>query len=711
MRRTRPAHTRATLLAAAACLPLAHAAWAQSAPSHGVALQGAVSPFVAQAVRTGAAPNDRVVTLSVYLSMRDEAGLRALVAAQQTPGAPEYRHYLSPAQFRARFAPDEAAVAAVKAELARMGFTIVHSPASGFYIEVNGTVGLVKSAFGVSQDLYAYKGRTLRANREAPTLSPTLAAHVSYIAGLDDGATLRHPAHLMLGSPRSPTLVTEAAAHRAAPPPEAAENPSPYCDHYFGDLVAKVSPAPAPYAGQMPWLGCDYNPQQMQQAYGVDKVKLDGKGVRVAAVDAFASPTMKYDLSTYSQNHGLPKITKDNFTQIIPKGIYKVPADNPCGPQGWYGEESLDLESIHSIAPGASLVYVGSKDCGTSLDNALYDAIDNHSADVISNSWSFNGEGVSMGAMNTGNAAFMQAATEGISVMFSSGDDGDLSQVNGVASGAWPATSPYVTAVGGTSLLLADKSGTKTEYGWGTYRAYLTTPVIKKKGTLVTNTGVGDFAFYSGAGGGPSQYQDEPDYQKGVVPKQLADRTHKADGTVVKFDSPKRVTPDIGMDADPYTGFLFGETFTISATAVANTGCTAINDKVEYCEGGIGGTSLASPMFAGVLALVNQARTSNNLPAIGFANPTLYTLKTGTPGAKAAPITDILAPDSPQSVLRGYVATPDQLRLVTINSAPGCGSVCEGLDDVFNNVTPGYDNVTGVGVPYVPALITAIGSK
>jgi len=93
-----------------------------------------------------------------------------------------------------------------------------------------------------------------------------------------------------------------------------------------------------------------------------------------------------------------------------------------------------------------------------------------------------------------------------MTVLFSSGDDGDLSAINGAASGSWPATSPWVTGVGGTSLLIMDYTGKKAEYGWGTYRAFLNDATVKSAKSVITSglattTAFGetfdDFAFYS----------------------------------------------------------------------------------------------------------------------------------------------------------------------------------------------------------------------
>src|ERR1700722_15048325 len=194
----------------------------------------------------------------------------------------------------------------------------------------------------------------------------------------------------------------------------------------------------------------------MQLAYGGNQVNFDGKGITVAIIDAYASPTIVHDANLYFKNHGLPALTAKNFQQNVPDGIYNVSPTEACGPQGWFTEESLDVEAVHTFAPGANILYVGARNCDDPLFDTLYDTIDNHLADIITNSWSENGEFSSPDEQAVNNAEYKQAAAEGIRILFASGGDGDLSQNNGVPSGSWPGNSPWVTAFGGTTLALKD---------------------------------------------------------------------------------------------------------------------------------------------------------------------------------------------------------------------------------------------------------------
>jgi subtilase family serine protease len=683
-------------------------------------LEGSVAPWVASAKQVGSASDDTMVTLAFYIGFTNTKELDALVAAQTRPGSPEYGKYLTPAEFHERFGADKAKVALVQESLRKMGFAVTHTPKSGYFVEARGTVAQIKNAFHVSQDLYKFQGKVLRANAQAPSLPAALAGSVTYIKGLDETGLLMHPDLKGQDAAVKPaSLKTQPKAGPGYP----GSIPSPYCSTYFGDTVATLSTTPAPFAAQIPWLPCGYSAAQLRNAYGADVSGLDGTGVTVAIVDAYASPTIRYDANSYSKINKLPPLTSANFGELIPPGLTNVPADAACGPQGWYVEETLDVESVHAMAPGATILFVGAEDCNTSLFNADYLVIDEGYASIITNSWSENGEWSSPAEVAVVTAEYKQAAVEGISILFSSGDDGDLSQVNGVVSGAFPATSDWVTAVGGTSLALYDKTGNKDEWGWGNYRDSLD-GVSYKSSKAVTTTGLdaAGFSFYAGAGGGPSFSQPQPPYQTRDVSPALSTYTYSMDGEPIPLGAPKRVTPDVAMVADPYTGIAMVETFAISGVDYLDSSCKALDKTTELCSFTEGGTSLASPLFAGVLALINQARGTAGLGTLGFANPALYALKVGLPGTTKKPIADIEPPKAPTAVLRGYLASysPTAMRLVTMNSAvtnpcaPNnavCYQVYDGFDDAFLTTAVGYDDVTGVGTPYVPQMAAALTAK
>ena len=679
-----------------------------------------VSRWVAAAQKVGSAADSQTVHVSMFLGFKNKDELKTLIAAQYRPGSAQYQKFLSPEEFRARFAPDADKVALVQDTLKRLGFTLEYTPKSGLFVQAAGSVAQVKSAFGVSQDLYSYKGNTLRANRETPHLPARIAGIVTYVAGLDDTARLRksHLINAHAGDLDAAQSARIAAARRNAdaistnaPPPVQDGIRGKFCSTYYGDHTARLATAPGAYPQTLPWELCSYTPQQLRQAYGADKVAQTGKGVRVGIVDDYASPTIEDDANSYSKNHGLPQLTYLNFAQIVPPGLYNVKASDPCGPQGWYEEETLDVEAVHSMAPAAFIIY-GGVTCTDPGNAALYGMIDDHLADIVTNSYGFNGEALPADFIESENQFFMQAAAEGMTIVFSSGDDGDVAAANGIASGSWEATSPYVTGVGGTSLALRNAAGVKQEWGWGSYRAFLANAKVAANGGSIATSGAElPFAFYGGAGGGPSLSQLAPAYQA-AVPFLYSGFTTLGSGTRVPFETAHRVTPDIAMVADPYTGFLDGETYTKAGDPTFDSFCKSLSATTEYCEIGIGGTSLASPLFAGVLALANQARFADKKPAIGFVNPALYTLAVGAPGTKSSPIVDVQAPSIPAAVLRGYINDQTEVRVVTMNSVPNAAGTApvEGADTSYLT-RKGYDQVTGLGTPYVPALIDALVAK
>lgn len=715
----------------------AFACAAMAAESSTVA--GNVATWVKSAKMVSSASADTSVTIAVHMSVKNSAGLKSLVAEVSNPKSKEYGRYITPQQFGQRFEPATADVAAVRTLLERSGMTNVTEGPHGMYVTATATVAELRTAFKVNQNLYSYKGRTLRANSNAPTIPATLAGKILFIEGLDESATLRQPSHhsVSMGPLHAPAATEKSSTPATTPPPVAASNPPAYCNTNFGsseEIPILTTPANV-YGAKIPWMNCGYTPQQIRAAYGLNKVKYTGAGITVAITDAYASPTLEADANRYAANHDLPKLTSANFSQLIPGGIYNVSPDEVCEPYGWWEEQSLDVDAVHGAAPGAKILYVGSRDCETSLTVAIMNVLYNRLADVVTNSWSNNGESIEPGDQQAFDQAAMAGAAQGVTTLFSSGDDGDLAALNGVASGAWPSTSAWVTGVGGTTLKIDDSSGDKSEYGWGNYRAFLNDVTVKSK-TLIEDSGVAtvtnfgytydDYSFYAGSGGGISLLEAQPSYQAGIVPYALATTLNLASTYTEPLPNPMRVSPDVAMVGDPYTGYLYGETFTIAGNALADFGCKAISKTEEYCENAIGGTSLSSPLMAGVMAVINQKREAAGEPEVGFANPWLYSVGSeGNGVALHSAINQIIAPTEPVALIRSYASNLNEARVVTVNSVPfniqtapygiiTCGiAICLGVDDVFNYTSEstaggtgrGYNDVTGLGVPWVPKLI------
>ncbi|HEY6378932.1 MAG TPA: S8 family serine peptidase, partial [Candidatus Dormibacteraeota bacterium] len=235
----------------------------------------------------------------------------------------------------------------------------------------------------------------------------------------------------------------------------------------------------------------------------------------------------------------------------------------------------------------ADVVYVGGQDCtDQSLIAAENKVIDRHLANIVSNSWGSVGDINQLPAdlQHAYTHTFIQAVVEGIGVYFSSGDSGDeIVNTGGFRTVDFPASDPWVTAVGGTSLAVGKNNNYLFETGWSTGRSVLVNGVW-------TPAPPGSYLY--GAGGGTSEVFAQPVYQKGTVPASIS--KFFGPGTGIGGDTPGRAVPDVAMDADPNTGFTFGQTVAFP------------DGTVKYAESRIGGTSLASPLFAGMMALADM---------------------------------------------------------------------------------------------------------
>src|SRR5205823_6019243 len=245
------------------------------------------------------------------------------------------------------------------------------------------------------------------------------------------------------------------AAH---PPLNPAFRNAPPCSKYWGEKIA--TDKPKAYGQFQPYAPCGLRPNQIRAAYGVDQVDANGQGQGIGIIDAYASPTIEHDLKTYSEKHGLPAPKLKQHLE--PQGLQDV---------GWYGEESLDLEITHAIAPRAPQFYFGASTAFSSaLDKAMNDALNWGHLNVISNSYGVNGElNVPASERANNDAMYQQAAAEGIGIYFSTGDEGDETVNLGMRETDWPAASPWVTSVGGSSLGVTQSNGYDFETYWGTH--------------------------------------------------------------------------------------------------------------------------------------------------------------------------------------------------------------------------------------------------
>jgi subtilase family serine protease len=296
---------------------------------------------------------------------------------------------------------------------------------------------------------------------------------------------------------------------------------------------------PLPSANAAPSSG--YTPAQMAHAYGFDQIATNGNGSGqiIAIVDAYGSKNIQSDLNAFCAQYGLPAAT---VNVVYPSG--KVTTSD----SGWAGETALDVEWAHAMAPGATLVLVVAPDSSvSSLMVAVNYAVSTLKANFVSMSWGsseFGSEKNYDSSFNKSGVVFVAAA----------GDSG------GVVD--WPASSPFVLGVGGTTMLYNTTTAAITsEVGW------------------------------SSGGGGVSRYETLPSYQAGW----------NVNGG--------RGVPDVSYDADPYTGVS-----------------VYFTDPTLNAAGGwyvFGGTSAGTPQWAALLArrasLGNAGTTLFNTVLYGTA--------------------------------------------------------------------------------------------
>jgi subtilase family serine protease len=377
-----------------------------------------------------------------------------------------------------------------------------------------------------------------------------------------------------------PAAPVVAAASRAAH--LASVRPVPAVGTVIDATAAIPSPLPTSQCVVVFGIHC-YTPVQYRNAYDLNPLYahgITGAGKTIVVVDSFGSPTIRNDLHVFDQQFGFP----DPALQIDQAGV--IPPFDPHNPTmvGWAVETTGDVEYAHSVAPGAKIVLVETPVAETEgvtgfpeMMNAEKALIDQGVGDVITQSFGATentfpgfGQGDFSSLLNL-RYAFKDAFLHGVTVLASSGDFGatnselDGSTLYPMQVNSWPSADPLVTSVGGTQLNLDDQGNRLTpDVAW--------------------NDGFG------AGGGGPSHVFTRPLFQTGV---------RAVVGT-------QRGTPDISMSAAVDGAAWFYQSFSARGAS----------------WGLVAGTSEASPIFSGIVALAAQLAGHR----LGDINPALYTL-------------------------------------------------------------------------------------
>jgi subtilase family serine protease len=387
-----------------------------------------------------------------------------------------------------------------------------------------------------------------------------------------------------------------------------------------------------------------YGPSQIRQAYDMQplyKAGLTGAGKTIIIVDAFGSSTAQSDLATFDSTYGIP--APPSFTILTPDG--PVNQNDPAAP-GWEEETSLDVQWSHAMAPGANIVLVETPVAETEgitgfpeIIEAENYVINHHLGDVITQSFGATEQTFSSPfQLQSQRSAYLNALVHNVSVLASSGDTGaanyelDGSDLYPFPTVGWPASDPLVTGVGGTRLQL-DENGDRLapDSVWND-------PALPLFGTTPPTSG----------SGGLSSVFDRPFYQDGV--------RSVVDG--------RRGVPDVALSAA-----------CSGAVNVYLSFSPVPAGWYEFC-----GTSEASPLFSGIVAIADQAAHHD----LGLLNPRLYALGDGP----SSPINDITHGNNTVTFVQ-----PSTGKTITVQGY---------------NATRGYDLASGLGSPDGARLVAAL---
>ena len=586
---SQPSSLGAQSTRAAAAVVSAPPGWARTAT---------VAFPLSNAADLGALPSTQTLTVRLGLQLQNVDGLKALVQSGQT---------ISPAAFTAAYGPTPGQVAQVTNYLQSVGLSGIAVEPNNLLVSATGTAAQIAAAFNTSLHAFSQNGVAVHANIAPAYVPQALSGIVVAVLGLNDAQTFK--ASPKKGRPGpAPT-----------PQPTPAVQPESPCDLSSLSLVGLPSPEPEPsaVAGE---AGClrAYTPSDYWRAYDVANVPA-ATNVNVAVMAEGAVTQSVSDLRANEQGDGLAQVP------VVIKQVGLASGDT-AGDDEW----TLDMTASSGMARAVRTIYLYATTSLTDSDIALeynHWVIDDLAP--IGNS-SFGGceYGPYLdGSMVVDDEMLLEGAAQGQTMFASSGDTGSFCSVgtpNGVPAGVplveYPAASPYVVAVGGTTLASMTNGAYQGETAW------------------------------DAGGGGISQFEYSPTWQNGVQP---------ASSTPIGFTF--RGIPDIAMDADLQTGM---------AIYLSDAGGWTV----------IGGTSLASPLGAGVWARMLQAHRG-----LGFAAPRLYNMFAAT---AAGAQTGNLPPTQPHG---------------------GFHDILTG-DNGLYTALPGYDYTTGMGSFDVSATGAIIGN-
>lgn len=471
------------------------------------------------------------VDIVLGLNLRNEAQLDQYLRDLHTPGSPHYKQFLTPAQFAAQYAPTDQQVASVVAHLRKAGFVNIVVAPNRLLVSASGTAATIKSAFRTTLKRFTHNGRSVYANTDAAQVPNAIGGIVGAVLGLQNVELM----HTGAGSkPQGNTSNLTIPAGASAVP----HNPTEFSSLYGGDGTPTAS----------------------QTTVGIIS-------------EGDLSQTVS-DLNTFAANNGLGTIS----SSVVHTGPSGSSYTDTSGTVEW----NLDSQSIVGTAGGSVkqvVFYVAPSMTLTAITAAYNKAVSDNVAKVINVSLGVcESSAYSTGSQATDDTIFKQAVAQGQTFSVSAGDHGAYECASGKPSRSTytvsePATSPYVIAVGGTTLFTNTSTNAyNSEIVWN--------DPSWQQGTVWST------------GGGYSKYEAAPSWQSSSL-----------------TGSTKRALPDVGFDADLRTGAILVVNGQTSDTL---WGSGYLNNE--------GGTSLAAPIFTGIWARLQSA--NNN--ALGFPASSIY---------------------------------------------------------------------------------------
>jgi kumamolisin len=540
-----------------------------------VAVQGA-SPAYARQVSTLLGPTDpgQSITLQVSVHGRDPHGAKTLAAQVNDPGSPLYRHYLTPAEYAARFGPDPQDLAQTLAFLQGAGLKVATVYSGGQLITVNSTLGQAEQAFHVHvHDYRAPAGYTFRQPDQAPQVPVSLAGMITAVSGFDTSAR---------------------------PDPTPLLPPTPRKTANLGLLTG----GPVSHTG-------GYTPYQLRTAYDLGPLISGGQNGTNRTIDLF-------EFDGFAQAN---ITTFDSYYSLTPPAAVVKPVNGGVSALGGGETEvELDIEVLQSMAPNVHInVYEAPEPTLSSFFSnyaleaqAMASAKD---ASVASASWGWCEADWDTGSRSQADAAFQQLALEGIDTFVASGDTGSAAACPNEGAYLYevlyPASDPNVTAVGGTSLNINSDGSYGSETVWNDSGFY-----------------AGQWHFIAG-GGGLSGIFPIPSYQQGPGVMNSYSDGGREEPDVAALASPNTGSPGAGYDV-----FVQGSWTDVGGTSAAAPLWAAV---IELCneyalQQGVSGNGFANPALYDLAAgapgfppfhdLGNGA--GNNDPGNPKHNPVLY---------------------------------------------------------------------------------------